>query len=194
MLFKITSGTPPTLTEPDQWSPEFSAFLKTALARAPSSRPTADELRNHPFCRDCKQSTPMLQLLQEASDVSSTCPAGTGINARSQRRRPRGQQGPYRGSWPRTRGRRLQCRLPSHACRVCSTCTSRPHTARSRGRRGAAAQAAQAQVLAAASSGWTCVVGMTVHGKNSTATPFSSSTRAAAALTSSTRACRLGPR
>ena len=65
VLFKITSGAPPTLTEPSKWSPEFSAFLKASLVRQADKRPTAEELMGHSFCKGSSDTAPLVKLLQD---------------------------------------------------------------------------------------------------------------------------------
>ena len=48
-LFLIATKPPPTLTEPDKWTPEFNNFLNRCLQKNPKDRPTAKELLQDPF-------------------------------------------------------------------------------------------------------------------------------------------------
>lgn len=48
-LFIIATQPPPTLREPEKWSPVFKDFLTQSLAKNPQKRATAEELLKHPF-------------------------------------------------------------------------------------------------------------------------------------------------
>jgi len=49
VIFVIPHRQPPTLTEPDKWSPNFRDFVAKCLNKNPADRPTAAELLKHPF-------------------------------------------------------------------------------------------------------------------------------------------------
>ncbi|CAM9737126.1 unnamed protein product [Chrysoparadoxa australica] len=48
-IFMIPSKPPPTLKEPEKWSPEFNAFIAACLVKKPEDRPTSAELLGHPW-------------------------------------------------------------------------------------------------------------------------------------------------
>ena len=65
VLLKIQKSDPPRLEQPSKWSKDFNDFIAKALIKDPATRPTADELLNHPFINrtlDCK---PIRDLLLE---------------------------------------------------------------------------------------------------------------------------------
>lgn len=51
VIFVIPNKDPPTLQEPDKYSPEFSHFIALCLEKDPSLRTDADALLDHPFIR-----------------------------------------------------------------------------------------------------------------------------------------------
>ena len=50
-IFLIPSKPPPTLADPDSWSPEMLDFLRACLQKAPSQRMDSAQLAQHPFIR-----------------------------------------------------------------------------------------------------------------------------------------------
>lgn len=50
-IFLIPSKPPPTLADPDSWSPEMLDFLKACLQKSPSQRRDSAMLATHPFIR-----------------------------------------------------------------------------------------------------------------------------------------------
>jgi len=50
-VFIIPDKPPPTLADPDSWSPEMMSFLKACLQKVPSQRMDSTQLANHPFIR-----------------------------------------------------------------------------------------------------------------------------------------------
>eukprot|EP00048_Salpingoeca_helianthica_P016871 m.234613 g.234613 ORF g.234613 m.234613 type:complete len:317 (+) comp19691_c0_seq1:2-952(+) len=62
VLFKIASAPPPTLVAPDAWSPMFNEFLRNALVKDPTARPTATALLPHPFVRGHSAVEPLVAL------------------------------------------------------------------------------------------------------------------------------------
>ncbi|EKX51664.1 hypothetical protein GUITHDRAFT_66089, partial [Guillardia theta CCMP2712] len=50
-IFLIPKSEPPTLKEPERWSPEFNEFLSMCLEKDPSLRPNPTHLLQHPFVK-----------------------------------------------------------------------------------------------------------------------------------------------
>jgi len=50
-LFIIATQPPPTVTEPDKWSPTFKEFLNLCLSKNASKRANVNELLQHPFLK-----------------------------------------------------------------------------------------------------------------------------------------------
>eukprot|EP00761_Pharyngomonas_kirbyi_P008374 gb/GECH01008385.1/.p1 GENE.gb/GECH01008385.1/~~gb/GECH01008385.1/.p1 ORF type:complete len:457 (+),score=90.21 gb/GECH01008385.1/:1-1371(+) len=48
-LFIIATQPPPTLSEPEKWSPTFKDFLSACLQKNPQKRASCEELLKHPF-------------------------------------------------------------------------------------------------------------------------------------------------
>ena len=66
-LFLIPDADPPCLDHPDQWSPEFADFLASALVKDPALRPSAQELRSHPFIANAPSpSSSLVPLMEQA--------------------------------------------------------------------------------------------------------------------------------
>lgn len=59
-LFMITTKGIPPLKEPQQWSAEFRHFLAQCLQTAPSERPSATTLLNHPFLQKAGPCTELI--------------------------------------------------------------------------------------------------------------------------------------
>ncbi|XP_067347972.1 serine/threonine-protein kinase 10 isoform X2 [Channa argus] len=66
VLLKIAKSEPPTLEQPQKWSPEFNDFLKKALDKNPETRPTAAQLQEHPFVKSVTSNRPLRELVAEA--------------------------------------------------------------------------------------------------------------------------------
>ncbi|XP_034539445.1 D-hydantoinase/dihydropyrimidinase-like, partial [Notolabrus celidotus] len=66
VLLKIAKSEPPTLDNPNKWSPEFKDFLKRALDKNPETRPTAAQMMEHPFVRSVTSNRPLRELVAEA--------------------------------------------------------------------------------------------------------------------------------
>lgn len=52
VLFKIPKADPPTLDQPELWSPEFVSFIAECCNKDPSKRPSARTLLEHPFVKN----------------------------------------------------------------------------------------------------------------------------------------------
>ena len=50
-IFMIPTKPPPTVKEPDKFSPEFSDFIARCLVKNPEERPSATALLQHKFLR-----------------------------------------------------------------------------------------------------------------------------------------------
>ncbi|XP_025095724.1 LOW QUALITY PROTEIN: serine/threonine-protein kinase 10-like [Pomacea canaliculata] len=73
VLIKIHKSEPPALDQPSKWSKNFNDFISKCLIKDPKQRPTAVELLEHPFIRDYRDKTAILDLICEAkADVIET--------------------------------------------------------------------------------------------------------------------------
>lgn len=52
VLLRIQKSDPPTLAQPNKWSPAFNDFIKRCLVKDPNQRPTIEELLRHKFISD----------------------------------------------------------------------------------------------------------------------------------------------
>lgn len=52
VLLRIQKSDPPTLQQPNKWSPEFNDFIKRCLIKDPNQRPSIEELLRHKFISD----------------------------------------------------------------------------------------------------------------------------------------------
>ncbi|XP_026697426.1 myosin-IIIa isoform X2 [Athene cunicularia] len=69
-LFKIPRNPPPTLQQPELWSPEFNDFIKKCLTKDYERRPTVSSLLQHDFIKQIEGKENMLQRqLMEFIDV-----------------------------------------------------------------------------------------------------------------------------
>uniref|UniRef100_H3APZ9 non-specific serine/threonine protein kinase n=1 Tax=Latimeria chalumnae TaxID=7897 RepID=H3APZ9_LATCH len=66
VLLKIAKSDPPALDVPSKWSQEFKDFLKKALDKNPETRPTAEQLLEHPFVSSVSSNKPVRELVAEA--------------------------------------------------------------------------------------------------------------------------------
>lgn len=64
VMSRIRGGPPPTLSEPEKWSPLFNDFLKVALIKDPADRPLPSVLLRHDFSKEQrgKGNAPLLRL------------------------------------------------------------------------------------------------------------------------------------
>eukprot|EP01104_Vermistella_antarctica_P013619 TRINITY_DN4153_c0_g1_i1.p1 TRINITY_DN4153_c0_g1~~TRINITY_DN4153_c0_g1_i1.p1 ORF type:complete len:448 (-),score=126.98 TRINITY_DN4153_c0_g1_i1:8-1351(-) len=66
-IFMIPNRPPPSLTESAKWSDEFNDFVARCLTKNPDSRPTANDLLQHPFIRNaCATLKPLQELIAES--------------------------------------------------------------------------------------------------------------------------------
>ncbi|KAF1428537.1 Myosin-IIIa, partial [Spheniscus magellanicus] len=69
-LFKIPRNPPPTLQQPELWSPEFNDFIKKCLTKDYEKRPTVSSLLQHDFIKQIEGKENVLQRqLMEFIDV-----------------------------------------------------------------------------------------------------------------------------
>jgi serine/threonine kinase 3 len=68
-IFMIPTKPPPSLREPDQWSPEFIDFVTQCLVKKPEKRATATQLLHHEFIGNAKQPYILGQMIAEALDI-----------------------------------------------------------------------------------------------------------------------------
>ncbi|XP_055662032.1 myosin-IIIa isoform X4 [Falco peregrinus] len=69
-LFKIPRNPPPTLQQPELWSPEFNDFINKCLTKDYEKRPTVSSLLQHDFVKQIEGKENMLQRqLMEFIDV-----------------------------------------------------------------------------------------------------------------------------
>ncbi|XP_056375304.1 myosin-IIIa isoform X2 [Hyla sarda] len=69
-LFKIPRNPPPTLRQPELWSPEFNDFISKCLTKDFEKRPMVCDLLEHPFIRQIRHNERVLQKqLMEFIDI-----------------------------------------------------------------------------------------------------------------------------
>ncbi|KAJ7322235.1 hypothetical protein JRQ81_018522 [Phrynocephalus forsythii] len=69
-LFKIPRNPPPTLRQPELWSPEFNDFISKCLTKDYEKRPTVSDLLEHDFVKQVEGKESVLQMqLMEFIDV-----------------------------------------------------------------------------------------------------------------------------
>lgn len=66
VLIKIQKSDPPTLNAPSKWSKSFNEFIKLCVNKDPDQRPTAGELLQHKFIKDCTDRSEILNLVLES--------------------------------------------------------------------------------------------------------------------------------
>lgn len=69
VLLKIANSPPPTLAQPERWSPMFAEMLKAAMDKDPRTRQPASKLLLHPFCRDQSAVSSLVALHRQALDL-----------------------------------------------------------------------------------------------------------------------------
>jgi len=69
VIFVIPSRPPPTMTNPEQWSPELNDFVKKCLLKNPNERPDATTLLAHPFLKTVSKKNPLKPLLKEQKQI-----------------------------------------------------------------------------------------------------------------------------
>lgn len=68
-IFIIPSAPPPTLPEPESFSPEFNDFLRVCLQMDPTKRPTAEALLEHPFIKPSQEVAVVQTLVEEVKKI-----------------------------------------------------------------------------------------------------------------------------
>lgn len=72
-IFMIPTKPPPTLKDPDLWSPDFRDFLTRCLVKRPEERASAVALLQHPLVCDAAPSSPaLLAVIEEAMERRRT--------------------------------------------------------------------------------------------------------------------------
>merc|ERR1712063_29054 len=69
-LFRITTECLLPLKEPNKWSDDFKSFLKLTVTQDPENRPTATELLQHPFIKNCSSDPSELLKLVKKTKLS----------------------------------------------------------------------------------------------------------------------------
>ena len=65
-IFMIPNSDPPTLPEPERWSPDFHSFIEACCRKNPEKRPSAAELlETHPFVRRAVDKRVIASLVDE---------------------------------------------------------------------------------------------------------------------------------
>eukprot|EP01125_Pyxidicula_operculata_P008576 TRINITY_DN286_c1_g2_i1.p1 TRINITY_DN286_c1_g2~~TRINITY_DN286_c1_g2_i1.p1 ORF type:complete len:1074 (+),score=293.77 TRINITY_DN286_c1_g2_i1:18-3239(+) len=65
-LMQIPLREPPSLQQPEKWSESMNDFVHLCLQRDPKKRPSVDELLNHPFLKNPKPKTILVDLINRA--------------------------------------------------------------------------------------------------------------------------------
>ena len=68
-IFMIPTKPPPTLTDPDRWSPEFSDFLSQCLVKDPEKRASALDLLKHPFVTGAKDASSLIPAIEDTMAI-----------------------------------------------------------------------------------------------------------------------------
>jgi len=69
VIFIIPSRPPPTMTNPEKWSPELNDFVKKCLMKDPTERPDATTLLSHPFLKNVSKKNPLKPLLKKQKEI-----------------------------------------------------------------------------------------------------------------------------
>lgn len=64
-LFLIATKPPPTLDQPEKYSPGFSKFITNCVSKSPTERPTALQLLDHTFIKGAGKNDILVQLVEE---------------------------------------------------------------------------------------------------------------------------------
>ncbi|XP_037108451.1 serine/threonine-protein kinase 4-like isoform X2 [Syngnathus acus] len=70
-IFMIPSNPPPTLRDPDAWSPQFRDFVSQCLVKNPEKRATATQLLQHAFIKAAKPGSILRALINDAMDIKA---------------------------------------------------------------------------------------------------------------------------
>lgn len=65
-IFMIPTRPPPTLQQPDDWSPEYSQWIARCLVKKPDERANCEELLEHPWIQKSSKHSVVVELLDEA--------------------------------------------------------------------------------------------------------------------------------
>jgi len=72
-LFQIPARESPVLEKKEKWSPEFHDFLAQCLEKNPTKRPTAVELLDHPWIKNCSKDPQVLRNLVKRKNKLENC-------------------------------------------------------------------------------------------------------------------------
>lgn len=67
----IPTKPPPTLKNPDEWTPVFNDFIGRCLVKNPEERVTADELLTHEFIVNAKGPEAVRDMIADAQDIAA---------------------------------------------------------------------------------------------------------------------------
>ena len=73
----ITENDSPVFAEPTKWTKELNDFLAKCLMKNPDERPTAKEQISHPWINQKRDSSVLIDLLDEYKDRKSTRKSGS---------------------------------------------------------------------------------------------------------------------
>jgi len=65
VILEIIAGPPPSLEEPDKWSPELRDFLEQCLTKDPRQRPSCTDLLKHPFIQKSDKKKSMVASIEK---------------------------------------------------------------------------------------------------------------------------------
>ncbi|XP_061110506.1 serine/threonine-protein kinase 3-like isoform X2 [Conger conger] len=70
-IFMIPTNPPPTFRKLEQWTDEFTDFVKKCLVKNPEQRPTATQLLQHSFIKQAKPESILRDLITEAMEMKT---------------------------------------------------------------------------------------------------------------------------
>ncbi|CAD5229006.1 unnamed protein product [Bursaphelenchus okinawaensis] len=72
-IFMIPTKPPPTLKNPEDWSPMFNDFIAQCLVKNPEDRTVADALLEHEFILGAKGPEAVKDMIADAQDIAAQC-------------------------------------------------------------------------------------------------------------------------
>ncbi|KAI1901696.1 hypothetical protein AGOR_G00037050 [Albula goreensis] len=70
-IFMIPTNPPPTFRKPEQWTDDFTDFVKKCLVKNPEQRATATQLLQHSFIKNAKPVSILRDLITEAMEIKT---------------------------------------------------------------------------------------------------------------------------